>query len=73
MGRKTVGLPIAPEVLCAVCEENVQVPVEIRGGRCRAASRVSVPDTFLTLMAFELSRWRGGRCCMGFLGVLLTV
>jgi hypothetical protein len=23
--------------------------------------------------AFELSRWRGGRCCMGFLGVLLTV
>ena len=23
--------------------------------------------------AFELSRWRGGRCCMGFLRVLLAV
>ena len=34
--------------LCSI-EENVQVPVEIRGGRCHAASRVSVPDTFLTL------------------------
>src|ERR1035441_9862656 len=46
----------ARSYLCSI-EENVQVPVEIRKGRCRAASRVSVPDTFLTLRRFSLHIW----------------
>jgi hypothetical protein len=39
-------------------------------GQC---TRITLIGSGTDTAAFELSRWRGGRCCMGLLRVLLAV